>query len=740
LKNKTGIPMVIVFVLLLWPSHLIAEQILVYPFESDHESKITHDFAAHAGDCKEASCQGIDYDSTNERIYAVISGTAQVEEGKADGKDALDCDGYGNYVRITNGHWDVTHAHMTPNILISNGDKVEAGALLGYSSNSGTTKGSDVFYEDFNGDGDFDDYTELNDRCDRYETNSTFYHLHLEVEYDNVDKDPYAEGLYIKDPDGSFRYPNEVQNCDIQVVKDYSDTPVKEMMILADPDGESFDFHAYYLDGNHILNLLDRVDMGSGYADPVVTNEGSVDNQERWLQGDVNGDGWDDMVFIGYLDASSFRAKVWTAKGDGRWNSQETWLEADQAGLYFLGNINNDAKEDLIIAKDGGGGNVVWYKCLSTGTQFNSCQNLDDDFGSSIDDIFLVGDVTGDGNVDLVRGYNTSDTTTPCETGGYKLKWRVENGSNGDEGTWLTEWGCSNSEYLLGNVNGSGGKDLIQIRFDDSETGQVFVALSSGNSFTSDGSWKGDFGSSDHKYFVLDVRNSTEISDNAEDLISYKDDGSDNIYVAYSNKSSFGEKVLLISGQDKETGGAFRFGNFGDIYLAIGQHEEQVCEDGDTHTQGEGEPPAPEDDDGDGLSDSDEVGHGTDQNDPDSDDDGMSDGWEAQYGLDPLNAGDASIDSDGDGFANLQEYQANTSPIDPASLPNACTIPASGDWVVSENCTITGSSAASANVLVKAGVVLTISSQGSLDLNFVDYALRVEDGGGVFIKDGGKLD
>ncbi len=126
--------------------------------------------------------------------------------------------------------------------------------------------------------------------------------------------------------------------------------------------------------------------------------------------------------------------------------------------------------------------------------------------------------------------------------------------------------------------------------------------------------------------------------------------------------------------------------------------------------------------------------------DDDDDNDQMPDTWEAQYGLDPLNAGDASIDSDGDGFTNLQEYQANTSPIDPAKFPSACNIPASGDWVVTENCTITGSSAASANVLVKAGVVLTISSQGSLDLNFADYALRVEDGGGVFIKDGGKLD
>jgi hypothetical protein len=60
---------------------------------------------------------------------------------------------------------------------------------------------------------------------------------------------------------------------------------------------------------------------------------------------------------------------------------------------------------------------------------------------------------------------------------------------------------------------------------------------------------------------------------------------------------------------------------------------------------------------------------GTDPNNPDTDGDDMFDGWEVTYGLDPLDDNDASVDLDGDGFTNLQEYQRGTDPGDPDSHP-----------------------------------------------------------------------
>ena len=53
----------------------------------------------------------------------------------------------------------------------------------------------------------------------------------------------------------------------------------------------------------------------------------------------------------------------------------------------------------------------------------------------------------------------------------------------------------------------------------------------------------------------------------------------------------------------------------------------------------------------------------------DSDSDGMSDDWENQYGLIPKDPSDGNKDVDGDGYTNLQEYQAGTDPTSASSYP-----------------------------------------------------------------------
>jgi pectate lyase len=48
--------------------------------------------------------------------------------------------------------------------------------------------------------------------------------------------------------------------------------------------------------------------------------------------------------------------------------------------------------------------------------------------------------------------------------------------------------------------------------------------------------------------------------------------------------------------------------------------------------------------------------------DPDSDHDGMPDAWEKKHGLNPSDASDASLDKDGDGYTNVEEYLNGTDP------------------------------------------------------------------------------
>lgn len=68
-----------------------------------------------------------------------------------------------------------------------------------------------------------------------------------------------------------------------------------------------------------------------------------------------------------------------------------------------------------------------------------------------------------------------------------------------------------------------------------------------------------------------------------------------------------------------------------------------------------------------------------------------------------------------------------------------CVLPAKGDWEIARNCTLQVNYKAPGNVIVKEGITMTIPEGRELDLDFINYHLRIKTGGKMIIKPGGKI-
>jgi len=72
-------------------------------------------------------------------------------------------------------------------------------------------------------------------------------------------------------------------------------------------------------------------------------------------------------------------------------------------------------------------------------------------------------------------------------------------------------------------------------------------------------------------------------------------------------------------------------------------------------------------------------------------------------------------------------------------LGAGCVPPPSGDWTVTQDCTLSGSATAPGNVIVEENIALTIAEDAALDIDFLNFHLLIKSGAKVVIRDGGKI-
>ncbi|MDZ8110087.1 MAG: S8 family serine peptidase [Nostoc sp. DedQUE12a] len=208
-----------------------------------------------------------------------------------------------------------------------------------------------------------------------------------------------------------------------------------------------------------------------------ATAQGEFWNGQKWLTGDFNGDGRDDFAKVFndagranidvYLSNSgNFTNERWATQQGGFWNSQK-WL---------VGDFNGDGRDDLAkVFYDANQASIDVH--LSSGSNFTIGRWATRQGGFSNDQKWLVGDYNGDGRDDFANVFNDANQAS--------IDVHLSNGNSLTIGRWATQQGgfSNDQKWLAGDYNGDGRDDLANV-FNDANQASIDVHLSSGGSFT----------------------------------------------------------------------------------------------------------------------------------------------------------------------------------------------------------------------------------------------------------------
>ncbi|MBD2613143.1 S8 family serine peptidase [Nostoc punctiforme FACHB-252] len=140
-----------------------------------------------------------------------------------------------------------------------------------------------------------------------------------------------------------------------------------------------------------------------------ATQQGGFSEEQKWLAGDFNGDGRDDLANV-FNDANqasidvhlsngkSFTNQRWATQQGGFWNEQK-WLAGDfnSDGQDDLGNVFNEANQASIDVH------------LSNGNSFTNQRWATQQDGFWNEQKWLAGDFNGDGKDDLANVFNEAN-------------------------------------------------------------------------------------------------------------------------------------------------------------------------------------------------------------------------------------------------------------------------------------------------------------------------------------------
>jgi len=250
--------------------------------------------------------------------------------------------------------------------------------------------------------------------------------------------------------------------------------------VSGDFDGDgAVDVASIYGDASGTARVWVHRNTGTGYAYKAsFTTLAGFSLSQRWLVGDFNGDGKDDLVNV-YGKSGTARAWVHLSTGSGfQYKSSFTTLAGfSSSQRWLVGDFNGDGKDDLVNVYDNSGTARAWVH-LSTGSGFQYKSSYTTLAAFYSGERWMTGDFDGDGKDDLVNVYGNS-------AGSARAWVHRSTGSGFQYQTSLTTLaGFSESQtWLATDVDEDGRDDLVNIYPNGANRTRAWVHRSTGSGF-----------------------------------------------------------------------------------------------------------------------------------------------------------------------------------------------------------------------------------------------------------------
>ncbi|MCW5852798.1 MAG: VCBS repeat-containing protein [Anaerolineae bacterium] len=257
--------------------------------------------------------------------------------------------------------------------------------------------------------------------------------------------------------------------------------------------------------------------------------------------GDVNGDGRDDLIAFVRTTHLSDDSDVYVALSTGssfgplrKWHDYFCTLQE----ICEVGDVNGDGKADILafVRTNNGANDSDVYVALSTGTSFGAGQKWHDYF-CTLQEICKVGDVNGDGKVDILAFVRTNNGVGDSDV------WvALSDGTKFGAGQKWHDYFCTLQEICaVADVNGDGKADAVAFVRTNNGVGDsdVWVALSDGTRFGAGQKWHDYFCTLQEICALGDVN-----GDGKADAIAFvrtnNGVGDSDVWVALSDGTKFG--------------------------------------------------------------------------------------------------------------------------------------------------------------------------------------------------------